>query len=50
LAEAQRVAKEAAEKYNVQTAGFAADGTEAGAMEKLVEQVRALEGIADCRW
>jgi len=39
LEEARRVAKEAHEKYGVETIGLAADGTEKGAMEKLVANV-----------
>jgi len=45
IEEAQRVAKEAHEKYGVETVGLAADGTLKGAMEKLVSDVGLLTGF-----
>lgn len=45
IEEAQRVAKEAHEKYGVETVGLAADGTVKGAMEKVVSDVSALTGF-----
>jgi len=39
LEAARKVAKEAHEKYGVETVGLAADGSEKGSMEKLVENV-----------
>ena len=35
-----QVAKEAHEKYGVETVGLAADSSEKGSMQKLVENVR----------
>jgi len=45
--EATRVAKEANEKYGVDTLGVAADGTQKGAMEKLAQEVTAKLGPID---
>lgn len=47
--EAERVAKEANEKYGVETVGVAADGTHKGAMEKLVEEVEHNFLLTDIR-
>jgi hypothetical protein len=46
LEEARRVAKEAHDKYGVETVGLAADGTDKGAMEKLVANVFTLLSMA----
>ena len=46
MEEAQRVAKEAHDTYGVETIGLAADGTEKGAMEKLVANVFTLRSLA----
>ena len=46
MEEARRVAKEAHDKYGVETVGLAADGTDKGAMEKLVANVFTLLSLA----
>lgn len=46
MEEARRVAKEAHDKYGVETVGLAADGTDKGAMEKLVANVFTLSFLA----